>query len=364
MGEAPFVSVVVPVYNSEEWIDSCVGSLLGQSFDDWELVLVDDCSTDGSLMRCKAYESDSRARVVSRPFGGGCGAARNTGLGEARGKYVYFLDSDDMLVEGALQRMVDLVCEHELDALLFGAEVLCEGDDLANRVAGYRDYYARPVEDLFVATGEEMLAFMVEQGKFVASSPLHFYRRQYLFDECVSYPEGIIYEDNLFAVKACLAAKTMGMIPDKLYQRRLRTGSIVTSNYNQMKNFKSNFTLATEIAEIAASYEGPRRVFLALSERAENFAKLAYEDYLNIARGEETVDVSWMSIRQKVVFKAFYETHLQDFMGRLEVENRLSELQERNDFLLEEHRVLLNSVSYRVGRALTAAPRAIRRLLG
>lgn len=364
MGKAPLVSIVVPVYNSEAWIDDCLKSLFSQAFGNWELILVDDCSTDGSLARCRAYEGDGRVRVLPRKVGGGAGAARNTGLAEARGEYVYFFDSDDMLAEDALQIMVDAAETHNLDVLFFGAEVLCENDALSGRVAGYESYYARPVDDLLVVSGEDMLAFMVEQGKFVATPGLQFYRRKCLMDGAVVYPEGIIFEDNLFTVEACLAASHAGMMPDKLFVRRLRAGSVMTSEPLPARNFKGNFTLAVAIFGLAEAYGDNQRVFDALTERAANFANLAYGDYRNILTQGDAADFPWMNARQKVVFRAFFETRRWE-LGRLcEVEGQLIELQRKNDVLQGENQAFVDSVSYRVGRAVTAAPRAIKGLLG
>lgn len=364
MDRVPLVSIVVPVFNSEAWIDDCLKSLLGQAFDNWELILVDDCSTDGSLARCRAYEGDGRVRVLPRKVGGGAGAARNTGLAEARGEYVYFFDSDDMLAEDALQTMVDAAEAHDLGVLFFGAEVLCENDALSGRVAGYESYYARPVDDLLVVSGEDMLAFMVEQGRFVATPGLQFYRRKCLMNGSVLYPEGIIFEDNLFTIESCLAASRAGMMPDKLFIRRLRAGSVMTSEPLPVRNFKGNFTLAVAIFDLADAYGGNRRIFDALTERAANFANLAYGDYLNILRQGTATDFSWMDARQKTFFQTFFETRRWELGRLIEVESQLVELQRKNDVLQRENQAFLDSVSYRVGRAVTAAPRAIKGLLG
>jgi glycosyltransferase involved in cell wall biosynthesis len=100
------LSIVVPVYNRAAQIRRCVVSVLGQGFADYELVLVDDASTDDSLARMREL-SDPRLRLLTHPINRGTGPARNTGIDAAQGEWVVFLDSDDELVSGALQAIAD-----------------------------------------------------------------------------------------------------------------------------------------------------------------------------------------------------------------------------------------------------------------
>lgn len=106
MDPAPFVTVVVPVYNQEGYLSRCFDSLLAQTFPDWEAILVDDGSTDGSGAVCDAYAAkDSRFRVIHKPNGGVC-TARNAGLRAARTEFVTLLDQDDMFSPLALELCV------------------------------------------------------------------------------------------------------------------------------------------------------------------------------------------------------------------------------------------------------------------
>ena len=94
---APILSVIVPVFNVEPYLGSCVNSILSQSFEDFELILVNDGSTDGSLLVCKEFELvDSRVKVVDK-HNGGVSTARNAGLNKAQGEWICFVDSDDVI---------------------------------------------------------------------------------------------------------------------------------------------------------------------------------------------------------------------------------------------------------------------------
>lgn len=109
---APAVSVIIPVYNAQKYLDQCIRSVLDQTFTDFEIILVDDGSTDGSGEICDRYGSqDSRVRVFHKP-NGGVSSARNMGLDHAAGKWITFVDSDDYLSERALDIVDNLKDEN------------------------------------------------------------------------------------------------------------------------------------------------------------------------------------------------------------------------------------------------------------
>lgn len=103
------VSIIIPIYNSEEYLDNCIKSVLNQTYYDIEVILVDDYSTDKSLNICRKYaKKDCRIRVL-QTNGKGVSAARNTGICNAAGKYIQFLDSDDTLLQNATENLVKLI---------------------------------------------------------------------------------------------------------------------------------------------------------------------------------------------------------------------------------------------------------------
>ena len=103
----PKVSVIVPVYRVEKYLDQCVASVCAQTFTDWELILVDDGSPDRCGAMCDEWAAkDGRIRVIHRE-NGGPSAARNSGIVNASGEYLFFLDADDRLFPSAVQAMVD-----------------------------------------------------------------------------------------------------------------------------------------------------------------------------------------------------------------------------------------------------------------
>lgn len=223
------VSIVVPVYNVESYLRECLDSVLAQTFSDWECICVDDGATDDSPTILAEYaERDSRFRII-RQSNGGLSAARNTGMDAANGTYVYFLDSDDMLVPDALRRMTETMDGLQLDELVFGTELLVEeGAATAEMVAEKARFYSIcPAVIGQRLAGHELFGCLVHENSFFASVPLRCFRRDAI-PSWLRFPTGVIHEDEYFSPLALLSAKTASAIADKLYVRRLRKGSITT----------------------------------------------------------------------------------------------------------------------------------------
>ena len=118
----PKVSVIIPVYNSSEYIRHCLDSLLSQTLEDIEILCVDDGSTDDSLSILEEYSrKDERVRVLTQE-NAGAGAARNHGLREARGKYLSFLDSDDYFEPDMLEKARKYIIHYKADFVVFGSD--------------------------------------------------------------------------------------------------------------------------------------------------------------------------------------------------------------------------------------------------
>ena len=117
------LSVIVPVYNTEEYLKECIDSILNQTLDLYEVIIVDDGSTDGSLDIINGYvENYSNVHAISQK-NCGLGAARNMGLRIAKGEYIYFIDSDDILEKNALEHCYNLAYKNKLDMLIFESDI-------------------------------------------------------------------------------------------------------------------------------------------------------------------------------------------------------------------------------------------------
>ena len=113
------VSVIIPIYNVEQYIEKCLDSVINQTYKDLEIICVNDCSPDNSAQILLEYaQRDTRIKIVNREKNGGLSAARNTGLDEAKGEYVYFIDSDDWIDLDYIEKMVSAITFSKTDVVV------------------------------------------------------------------------------------------------------------------------------------------------------------------------------------------------------------------------------------------------------
>ena len=133
---SPLVSIIIPAYNAEKWIRESIQSALAQSWRNTEIIVVDDGSTDGT--RAAAEESaNAKVRILHQP-NGGAARARNAGLAAARGKYIQFLDADDLLSVDKIELQMGVLEQHGDEVLCSGAWGRFQGDVGAGRFSGTR----------------------------------------------------------------------------------------------------------------------------------------------------------------------------------------------------------------------------------
>lgn len=139
--EKTLLSIVVPVYNMEDTLDRCVQSVVSQSFKDWEVLLVDDGSTDSSGAMCDEWAKREPRIVVIHKENGGLSDARNAGLDVAKGDYITFVDSDDYINAGTYKKMMSFLCEHaDVGIMEFSIKSIgCERIDLEYEDRMYAD---------------------------------------------------------------------------------------------------------------------------------------------------------------------------------------------------------------------------------
>ena len=220
----PAATVIVAAYNCEKYIGDCLQSLKDQDFTDFEAIVVDDCSTDGTVSVARQFLDDPRFELICSERNGGPGAARNKALDVACGQYVLYVDADDMLRHDGLLLLVGRARSQDLDELVYSAQSFHE-DEAAAKVLG-EDYSGRDPFD-GVGTGPEMLAFHSSRGQYYASGALRMVRRALLEEAQIRFPEGIIHEDELYSFFIAAASKRSSFLDEPLYLRRQRAGSIM-----------------------------------------------------------------------------------------------------------------------------------------
>lgn len=224
----PKVSVVIPVYNVERYLGECLDSILGQTLKEIEVICVNDGSTDGSMeiLREKAGK-DNRITLMNQE-NAGASAARNNGVKKASGKYLYFMDSDDILEKNALERLYTCAEENSLDILYFDGESFFETEELKEQKQNYITYYIRTGDYSHVMSGMEMLGKMLGNDEYRVSPCLQFLNLDYYRRKNLSFREGIVAEDNIFTFRSIMGAERVYHIKDRLFRRRVRQNSVMT----------------------------------------------------------------------------------------------------------------------------------------
>lgn len=223
MDNQALISVIIPVYNVEEYLRECIESVLNQTFSDFEVILVDDGSTDSSGDICDEYvEKDDRVVVIHKK-NEGPSKTRNVGLENANGKYIYFLDSDDYIEINALELLVDTAESNQADLVFFDAVSFT--DDRSQIRQGY------VVNGTYeTKSGYEMLTDLHNNNDYHCSVVLLIINRNLLNDNNIRFLESAYCsEDMLFTYKVFCSALTTAQCKKTLYHRRYRSSSIVTS---------------------------------------------------------------------------------------------------------------------------------------
>ncbi len=226
------ISVIIPVYNVEKYLPQCVESVLAQSYQNFEILLIDDGSTDQSPAICDSFaEKNTKIRVFHKA-NGGASTARNAGLDRASGEYVFFLDSDDYLDPQALEKLLSVLQSADAD-FAFCEAVTVEEESGAQSTGNYsfhRDYGQN--------SGENLFAEMVQKKEFHVAVWMNLYRRDFLEKNSLRFSEGIMYEDCIYAYQLYKLAEKAVHVHEYLYYRRYRAGSVMTSK-KTARNFAS-----------------------------------------------------------------------------------------------------------------------------
>lgn len=219
----PRISIIVPVYNSERYLPACLDSLVSQSFDDIEIICINDGSTDGSLSVLESYaKRDQRIRIISQK-NGGVSEARNRGIEESTGEYVLFVDSDDMLLQTACEELIAVAKGDGSDIVCFGGKTFPTLGWADDSFAKRRHTYPQ---------GKSVEALLYEAG----STPLmcnKMYRNELLRSSGVRFNKELtLGEDNAFQFCIFPHANVVSYTESVLYFYRMHGASAIASNKN------------------------------------------------------------------------------------------------------------------------------------
>ena len=262
------VSVIIPVYNVEPYVEECLRSVMCQTLSDIEIICVDDCGADRSIDIVKRLmEEDSRISLFENEHNMGLATARNRGMQRASGEYIYFLDSDDMITKDALAGLYEKAEKERLDACIFSADFIYEDEELrkifGTNPAKFKGSYTE------VMSGRELFIKWMEVWDWMPSQPRYFYRRSFLEESRIRFIDGLLHEDETFAFDVLMNAGRVKVIDDPYFIRRCRAASIMSSTPT-MRNVESCIEILYHVGEYKKSVEAASGDEEGLSEKTES----------------------------------------------------------------------------------------------
>ena len=278
-GTDPAVSVVVPVYQTEPWLRECLDSVVSQTYRNLEIILVDDGSEDDGGRICDAYaREDPRIRVVHQP-NGGLGYARNTGMDLATGKYIIFLDSDDVWQPDTVESLCRTAEAGQLQVVLFSAKSLFDGVEPFACAT-----YTHSVQNGEVKSGPESLMTAKANREYYAQVCLRFYLLQFLRENHLRFDEGIVHEDESFAFLSCLRAERTVCLGERYYTRRYRPGSIIMT-LDPLQSAKGLCTAMETVFRFSRDTELAEREIRLCTNQLKRHTASVFSRYRQCPRG-------------------------------------------------------------------------------
>lgn len=253
------ISFIVPVYNVENYLEQCVESILSQSYKNFELILVDDGSTDKSSELCDNLKSkDKRIRVIHKK-NGGLSDARNTGLNCAQGEYVIFLDSDDFWLskDGLQQLIFKLNGTVIYDFICFNCSYYYPSRDKFKKWPSFDGKIVCGVNK------EESIVALIRSGVFPMSACLKVIKRDFLLNNNLFFQKGVLAEDILWFIELLEKAQSIAFVNMYIYAYRREVCNSITSVFSE-KKYNDLFLVLEKGVERIKTYQWNERTRIAL----------------------------------------------------------------------------------------------------
>ena len=237
----PKISIIVPVYKVENYLSQCVDSILNQTFADWECILVDDGSPDGSGVICDEYaQKDTRIHVIHKE-NRGVSSARNTGLSAAQGEYIYFIDSDDYVEREALELLLSKAKQSEADIMVHGIV----NDYIYKQSSTAVKYVSLPEKDY------STILEMADRWGLLKGPVNKLFKNSIIKNKSLRFDESISYgEDTKFTFEYLVHCHSIAFVPRHLYHYCFRNKDSLTS-----KDYPFDFWI--KIAEMLRDIRRP-----------------------------------------------------------------------------------------------------------
>ena len=334
----------------ESYIKECLSSAINQTLQEIEIICIDDGSTDSSVEIINSFiEKDDRIILIKKE-NGGLASARNAGINAARGEYIYFLDSDDYIMDSAIETLYMISHKETLDNLYFDAESFFETEELQEKHANFINYYVRNHSYHEITSGLELVKKMDEHNEFRVSACLQFLRKDFLEKYHIRFTEGFFHEDELFTLEIALFAKRVRHINQILYMRRIRENSIMTGN-DYFKHSFGYFNCMTRMFNKLLNVQLDRGYRNAIMKRLYGLQYNAFTHAMHISNSDLDRYLEDVSVEEEVLYRLLVKRYSDNTqkLNSLNTENttltkRLENYVNRIDSLCIENKMLVKSL--------------------
>ncbi|HAQ71427.1 MAG TPA: hypothetical protein DCR48_10685 [Flavobacteriales bacterium] len=221
------VSIIIPIYNVEKYIQQCLESVICQTHKNLEILCVDDCSQDASIDIVRSHMvKDTRIKLISHAMNQGLACARNTGIEHATGDYIYFLDSDDFISSESIESMLDSALTHKSDMVFSGVELAVEEDAKGDELSAIKSYLSFKPQAECEEVSRDTFELFLDEFPCVAWNKL--FRTEFLRSNYISFvQQNIVHEDEGFHVKILANLPKISFVDEVGYFYRIRSSSIM-----------------------------------------------------------------------------------------------------------------------------------------
>lgn len=300
------ISIVIPIYNANKYLRACLESIVTQDSERYEVICIDDGSEDNSLEILNEYRNRFCNFKVIQQEHRGLSVARNQGIKVARGEYIYFVDSDDVVCDGFIEKALTQAKRDEVDVLLFSFENFA--DDVST-TEKYKDRIMRKkrTQDInLVLSGIEMMKCLLEVNEYYPTVWIQLTKRKLLVENFLLFYKGIVFEDVLYSFRLLYHAKRVRSILDIGYKKRIHEESICGKpenlhNVNSLwKNYKKLFVLCEQFSSDDDNYEYVAKTMISksINQLLLHYERLGNSDKEIFIRGLS----SWDRIRFELLF--------------------------------------------------------------
>jgi len=275
----PLFSVIVPTYNTKKYLRQCINSVLSQKYQNFEIILVNDCSTDGSGKICEGYKKNKKVKIIHNKKNCGAGLSRNKGISVSTGKYILFLDSDDYLYQGCFTGLEKLIRKNNnIDVII--TKFLAEQPPYSNDYLFKKDFSKSNNTDKFISH--------INKINYQANVCWHYIiKKNLIVKNKLKFVDAKLNEDQEFVTRLLCLMRSFALYKGRYYWHRERPGSLNRSI--DLKTTKSFLLVFNELSQFInkSNLSNEKKKFIKLQIRSvivEFSSRLTLHNYNDINR--------------------------------------------------------------------------------